>query len=533
MTFDHFLLVLLAPLSGALLGWLGWWALRARQRAQAAWSPGAPEPAGRDRFGPWYFAAAGVLGALGLAGPRWGQSTTELAGRALNLAIGVDVSRSMLAEDVAPSRLGRSISEAKRVIQDAAGDRIALLAFTSRSYILTPLTLDDAAVALQLDGLDPDIASEGGTALDAVLTQGSDLLKAASERGARAMVVFTDGETLDSMDAALAAAQAVRDAGITLILVGAGDTIPRRIPIRNEQGAIVGYQSYQGETVFSWRHDDVLRAVADAAGGVLVLPPNTDAAGTIRRVLEGLERGASRELHREDLTPRGWLFGLVALLLLTVQGFLRRGPAVAGFLLLLLPAAGRAQPPSRGDRLLQRHDTIAAANAFAREALRGAAPDTAWFNAGTAALARAQFKEARQWLGIAAGSLDPELRFRALYNLGLVAFHEAIRDSARHDALFAEAATRFRDALLLRPGSFDAKWNLELVQAPPPPPTRGGGGGGGSMPPDPQPARQANNTLAQSDAEQILNTVERSEREVRAEQARRRRLAQTRAGKDW
>jgi Ca-activated chloride channel family protein len=530
VSFDRLVVVLLAPLAGALLGWLGWWALRARQRAQAAWSAGGLPPAGRDRWTPWYFAAAGVLGTLGLAGPRWGQSTTVLQGRALNLAIGMDVSRSMLAEDVAPNRLTRSISEARRVVQDAAGDRIALLAFTSRSYILTPLTLDDAAVALQLDGLDPDIASEGGTALDAVLRQGSELLKAASERGARAMVVFTDGETLDSMDAALTAAAEVRAAGITLILVGAGDTIPTRIPLRNEQGVIQGYQTYQGETVFSWRRDDALRAIADAAGGVLVLPPNTDPAGTIRRVLEGLERGASRELHREDLTPRGWLFGLAALLVLSVQGLLRRGPAIAGFLLLLLPAAGSAQPPSRGDRLLQQHDTIGAANAFAREAARGVAPDTAWFNAGTAALVRAQFREARQWLGIAARSLDPELRFRALYNLGLVAFHEAQRDSARHDALFAEAATRFRDALLLRPGSFDAKWNLELVQAPPPPPNRGGGG---STPPAEQPARPATTTLAQSDAEQILNTVERAEREVRAEQARRRRLSQTRAGKDW
>jgi hypothetical protein len=74
-------------------------------------------------------------------------------------------------------------------------------------------------------------------------------------------------------------------------------------------------------------------------------------------------------------------------------------------------------------------------------------------------------------------------------------------------------------------------WNLELVQAPPPPPNRGGGGG--SAPPSTPPAQPANNRLAQSDAEQILNTVERTEREVRAEQARRRRLAQARTGKDW
>ncbi len=72
---------------------------------------------------------------------------------------------------------------------------------------MSPLTLDDAAVTIQLDGLDPDIASEGGTDLGAVLRQGRELLAAAAERGARAMVLFTDGETLDSVDAAISAAE--------------------------------------------------------------------------------------------------------------------------------------------------------------------------------------------------------------------------------------------------------------------------------------------------------------------------------------
>jgi hypothetical protein len=197
---------------------------------------------------------------------------------------------------------------------------------------------------------------------------------------------------------------------------------------------------------------------------------------------------------------------------------------------LLAPRPAGAQPPSRGDRLLGQHDTLAAAAAFAKEATRSGS-DTAWFNAGTSALVRARFPEARQWLGRAARSLDPELRFRALYNLGLVAFHEALRDTARREELHAEAASRFKDALLLRPRSVDAKWNLELVERPPPPPS--GGGGSGTPPPTPTSGQSGNARLAQSDAEQILNSVERAEREVRAEQARRRRLTQSKSGKDW
>ncbi len=112
-----------------------------------------------------------------------------------------------------------------------------------------------------------------------------------------------------------------------------------------------------------------------------------------------------------------------------------------------------------------------------------------------------------------------------------MAFHEALRDTARREELHSEAASRFREALLLRPGSFDAKWNLELVERPPPPPS--GGGGGGSAPPSQQSAQTGNTQLAQSDADQILNSVERAEREVRAEQARRRRVTQSKSGKDW
>ena len=98
------------------------------------------------------------------------------------------------------------------------------------------------------------------------------------------------------------------------------------------------------------------------------------------------------------------------------------------------------------------------------------------------------------------------------------------------------AAQHFRSALLLSPGSKDAKWNLELVQDRSPPPS---GGGGGTPPPKPQPQappRQnpsGSSNLSQTEAAQILSSVERAERDVRADQARRRRVAQSSSGRDW
>jgi len=530
------LLLALAPVIALLAGLMARRIRRERRRATMLWSP-ALALIHPGRLGPWLIGLAALLAGVGAAGPRYGREETEMEGRALNLAIGVDISRSMLAEDVAPSRLQRAIGGARRVIQDARGDRLALLGFAGRSYILTPLTLDDAAVSLQLDALDPDVASEGGTELAAVLTQGRELLTAAAEGGSRVLVIFTDGETHGTIEEAVAAAKALRAEGITLVLVAEGDTLPARIPIRDERGTLTGFKTdAQGSTVRTWRHDDVLKQVADAAGGILVGADSPDQEGSVRRVLAGLERSATRERRKQDLTPRGWILALAATLLLGAQGLLRRGPALAGIALAVgLSSTAEAQRPSPGSRLLRGGDTAAAAVAFAREAARRPSADTALFNAGTSAMARRDFVSARKWLTSASRSLDPGLRFRALYNLGLVALLESRSDTTKRRELEEEAAQNFRDALLLEPRSRETKWNLELVQDRAPPPS----GGGGAAPPTPQPQAPATprprgtSALSQSEAEQILNSVERTERDVRADQARRRRVAQSAAGKDW
>jgi Ca-activated chloride channel homolog len=536
MSIDSILLLGVAPVL-ALIAWvLAYRARRSRIRAMQIWAPDrAAVRAGRG--GPWLLGAACLVAGIGAAGPRWGKTDIEVEGRSLNLAIGIDISRSMLAEDSRPSRLQRSIREARRLVQDARGDRLALLAFAGRSYILTPLTLDDGAVSLQLDALDPDVASEGGSDLAAVLNQGRGLLTAVSEGGARAMVLFTDGETHSPIEEAVAAARTMRSAGITLVLVAEGDSTWARIPLRDERGALLGYKTdAEGRTVRTARRDDVLRAVTDAAGGILVSAEAADQAGAVRGVLAGLERRAFRERRRDDLTPRAWWFALAAIALLSAQVLLRKGPALALLALTVLSGPALAQRPSSGDRLLRRGDTAAAAAAFLEEAGRRPGRDTALFNAGTAALSARQFAAARQWLVQASRSLDPDLRFRALYNLGLTALLESRADTAKRAELETEAAERLREALLLAPRSQEAKWNLELVQQRTPPPSGGGGGIPPPIPPrqaPPTPSPTSRGALSQAEAEQILNSVDRTERDVRADQARRRRVAQSAAGKDW
>jgi Ca-activated chloride channel family protein len=548
MTFDAPLVLFLAPVLAVAFGCAAWLARRRRIQLARRWSPSLGKVArARGRWAPAVLGLAALLAAVGLAGPRSGRSEVKTETRALSLVFAVDISRSMLAEDVAPSRLQRASREARRLIQDLEGDRLGLIAFAGRSYILAPLTVDGGAIRMYLDALDPDLASEGGTSLASVLTQSAQLLAAATEAADRVLVLFTDGESHDTLPAAVAAAEALKDAGVRLVVVAEGRALPIRIPLRDSAGTLLEYkQDEEGNVVRTQRRDDVLRALVDAAEGTLVPSELPDQAGAVRDVVAAMKRSPSAETRTTDLVPRAWIPVLAAALLLLGYTLLRPGPALVGIggLLLLSTQAG-AQRPTPGARAMEAGDPARAAVAFLKEA-HGSARDTAFYNAGTAALEARRFEAARGALTEAAKSVDPDLRYRALYNLGLVGLLAAEADTAKRAELLGESAERLREALLLQPSSARAKWNLELAQRrqPPPPPASGGGGGGGAGKPpsgggggsqsqEPSRPEPQDQGLSRSQAEQILSSMERRERETRAEQQRRLKGNSAGGVKDW
>lgn len=534
MTFETPLLLAAAPLLGGLLAGLGWLARRRRLSAAAAWSAALAGIARlRARATPVILGVAGVLAGVALAGPRGGPRSVVAETRSLNLVIAVDVSRSMLAEDVAPSRLGRSVREARRLVEDLAGDRIGLLAFAGKSYILAPLTVDGGAVSMYLDALDPDIASEGGTGLAGVLRQGGQVLSAARDGADRVLVVFTDGESHDPVDDAVASARALEREGITLVLVAEGGAEPVRIPLRDPSGTLIEYKlDDRGEVVRTRRDDNQLRTIAEAAKGSLVASELPDQAGAIRELVQSLRRSASRESRTADLEPLAWIPMLLAALLLLADTWRQRAGALVG-LLLALSTPLAAQRPSQGDRAIAAGQVEAAVKAYMAGA-RGDARDTALYNAGTAALAAGDTASARQALALAARSVDPMMRYRALYNLGTLSLVAARTDTASAAANLLLAVATLREALLLAPTSERAKWNLELAERLTPPSSGGGGGGGGPQPPEPEkaPPRSGGGGLSERQAEQILSSMEREE--LGTQMARQRRLQPAqRTGKDW
>jgi Ca-activated chloride channel family protein len=530
MIFESPLLLGLVPVLTLLLGALAWLARRRRVAGATLWSPSLGERArARRRWTPAFLALCGLAAGIAIAGPRGGARVVQTESRALDLVIAVDVSRSMLAEDVAPSRLQRAAREASRLVEDLVGDRLGLIAFAGKSYILAPLTVDGGALRLFLDALDPDIASEGGTSLSAVMKQGAELLAAGQEGADRVLVIFTDGESHDSLDDAVAAAKLLAEKGVRLILVGEGTATPTRIPIRDQAGTLVEYKLDEGgQVVRTRRRDDVIRAVADAAGGSVVSSDLPDQAGAVQELVRTLRRRATAESRTADLAPLAWIPALVAALVLLGDTLRRGGGTLVSLLLLLLPAAAWGQRPSSADRALASGDAVTAARRYLERA-KGSARDTALYNAGTAALAAGDLAAARTALGEAAKSVDPMLRYRALYNLGTATLMAGRRDTARRQALMDEAAAHLREALLLQPSSERAKWNLELAEQQKPPPSSGGGKAPPQQQRQPQPP---SNDLSRNQAEQILGSMEREELETQMQRQRRLQSVR-RPGKDW
>jgi len=281
----------------AALAALGAWRLRGRRAAlreiagalshRVAPTAGGARPAARLAL----CLAAMTLLVVALARPQCG-ARTELARRSgIDLVIAVDVSRSMLAQDVPPDRLGRARLELTDLLGRSGGDRVGLLVFARQPVAACPLTRDTAAVATFLRAARPEAVTAQGTDLGAALRAARDLL-ASAEQGARSKVVLlvTDGE--DQAGGAVAAARELAEVGIRVHVLAAGGSAGAPIPLADASGAGSGYKrDRRGQPVIT-RRDDALLALLAAAGNGEVFDVSRPERGTLalRTALDGMAR---------------------------------------------------------------------------------------------------------------------------------------------------------------------------------------------------------------------------------------------------
>jgi len=267
------LLPLLWLVPGALLlAGFGEWSRRRRRRSWADPELGERLAPGRSGFRRGLRAVL-VVGALAFAllaaaRPQVGARLVQVEREGVNVLIALDVSLSMEASDVLPSRLQRSQAEIRELFDRLRGNRVGILLFAGSPFLLTPLTVDVAAANLFLDAVDVDVLPDPGTNLEEALRGALQALEdAGSESAGNLVVLFTDGE--GHVGDPLEAARQLAEVGIPVVTVGVGTPNGEPIPVLDGAGHLSGYKKDRsGNVVLSRLDEDTLREIASITGGV-------------------------------------------------------------------------------------------------------------------------------------------------------------------------------------------------------------------------------------------------------------------------
>ena len=191
--------------------------------------------------------------------PQYGSRPDALRPSGIDIAVAFDISKSMLARDVVPSRLQGARDQLDRLMKQLTGDRTALVPFAGIAFTQSPLTHDRAAIRLYLDSLDPMQMPVGGTNLAMAVKEGTRLLTGDEDRGdkqsrSRVLLLITDGEDVasDQGEAAKAAAKEAGEKGIQIFAIAVGTRLGEPIPLLDEDGKHQGYQKDQaGKPIYS------------------------------------------------------------------------------------------------------------------------------------------------------------------------------------------------------------------------------------------------------------------------------------------
>ena len=489
-----------------------------------------------------------LLAGLALSGPRWGLARGPVSARGIDMAIAIDASLSMMAPDERPSRLERVKQEVRRLRAMSQADRVALIAFAGRSYILTPLTSDDGAIELFLDNLDPSVVGQAGSSIARAIRQGTELLLASDGSADRALVLMTDGEAFEPAEEVKAAATEAGVKGVSLVTVGFGTTQGSTIPIQD--GSVTREKrDDDGKIVITRYSPELLEEAAKAAGGTFIPAGASDKATRVRGALRSLRTAKRNVDSREDHVPRYLWLLLPALALLAYDTWwltrrralndaASRGsstmPPVALLLLLgalpiTLMSCKQAPDPAA---LFAEGNVQAAIAGYRAQIANGDTTVRTRYNLGTALIGADSLKAAAELLDLVRRDSDGETRMRARFNVGYTSLVMGrTPQNPEAEADFAAARAAYRAFLTDRPSDADAKWNYELALRKPPPPQGGGGGGGDSQNDKQEEQRQNQGGLDQKQAEALLNSAAREERDVQGRKQRQGRTPP--GGKDW
>ena len=264
-----------------------------------------------------------LMGALSLliiaaARPQYGQQEKTVKRQGIEVMVALDISNSMLAEDVAPNRLDRAKQMLSKMIDNMVDDKVGLVVFAGEAFTQLPITCDYVSAKMFLNTISPKLITTQGTAIGAALQTAIRSFGSQESDAGRAIILITDGENHE--DDAIAAAKQAQELGIQVFVIGIGKPEGSPIPVPGTNDYI---KDRSGQVVVSRLNEEMCQEIAQAGKGAYVRCDNTNTA--MRALQQELDRIATTDLETTvyaDYNEQYQSFVLIALLLLVIDFFI-------------------------------------------------------------------------------------------------------------------------------------------------------------------------------------------------------------------
>lgn len=268
--------------------------------------------------GTWKFVMlllALVFVILGVAGPQFGSKLQQVKKKGVELMIALDVSNSMMAQDIKPNRLEKAKMAISRMVEKLSNDKVGLIVFAGDAYVQLPITTDYSSAKLFLSNISTDIVPVQGTAIGAAIDLAAKSFTPETETS-KAIIVITDGE--NHQDDAIAAAKKAHEKGIAIHTIGMGLEQGAPIPEKGQPGQFM--KDGSGNIVVSKLDEQTLREIAKAGEGIYVRASNTDVGLTqLLDEVNRMEKSLLEERVYTDYAEKYQYFLLVGLFFVFVE----------------------------------------------------------------------------------------------------------------------------------------------------------------------------------------------------------------------
>ena len=426
-----------------------------------------------SRFRPsvkfWVLQAALALLILMLARPQMGTKISHEKRTGIETIIALDISNSMRAEDIVPSRLDRSKMMIENLVDHFTNDKIGLIVFAGDAFVQLPITSDYVSAKMFLSSIDPSMMATQGTDIAAAIDMATNSFTQEEGIG-KAIIVITDGE--DHEGGALQAAEAARKKGMCVFVLGVGSAQGAPIPI---PGTGDYMKDNTGNTVMSALNEDMCRQVAQAGGGAYIHVENNSAAQ--QRLDNELDKLAKKETSTtvySDYDEQFQAFGILALLLLVLEICIldRRNPLlkrisffgtrkrVVTLFLLMVSVSTFAQTDRQylrqGNKQFNAGDYANAEVSYRKAIEKNPRNPQAIYNLGNALMAQKKDSASiEQFQKAAKLETNPLRKYQSFHNIGVI---------CQSHKMYGEAIEAYKSALRLNPDDDETRYNLVLCK---------------------------------------------------------------------